>query len=306
MKILLSVSLFLLMVCRIQAQNVGINTTTPGDKLEVNGNIRLSGLDTLYAAPSTTGSGKSVWIKAGDAFVPVGGAGGSVYILATNNMPAGGTGYSNLGPSGTINLLAGSGYNTAGGNISITAGATSCWALPGGNHSDVTVSGGQNLAATDASSIVFEGGYTIGVGCPPPGAAGGNLVLKPGIGSGTGINGVIKMDGALEYGVTMGLAGGAVGTPVSLSNQKSYIGLSPADNTNNFYQLPAPATYTGRMFIIRDNSPAFNAILTTAAGALFPGNSSGAVGTFQLNFATSPKTVMVVSDGNNWTVMKQD
>ncbi len=175
------------------AQNVGIGTSAPADKLEVNGNIRLSGQDTIYAAPSTTGSGKSIWISAGNPYVPVGGSGGSIYIKATNNMPAGGVGYTNLGPSGDINLVAGSGYNTAGGKINITAGQTSCWALPGGNHSDVTISGGQNLAVTDASSITVEGGYTIGTSCPPPGATGGNLILKAGLGSGTGTAGNIQL-----------------------------------------------------------------------------------------------------------------
>jgi hypothetical protein len=108
-------------------------------------------------------------------------------------MPVGGTGYTNLGPAGNISLTAGSGYNTAGGKISIVAGATSCWALPGGNHSDVTIQGGKNLAITDASSIVVEGGYTIGTFCPPPGATGGNLVLKAGLGSGTGVPGNIQL-----------------------------------------------------------------------------------------------------------------
>ena len=36
--------------------NVGIGTTAPGDKLEVNGNIRLTGTGSLLAAPSTVGS----------------------------------------------------------------------------------------------------------------------------------------------------------------------------------------------------------------------------------------------------------
>ena len=306
MKILWTATLLLFIAGSANAQNVGIGTTNPGDKLEVSGNIRLSGspADSVYAAPSTTGSGKSIYIKAGDAFVPVGGSGGSVNILATNNMPAGGSGYGNLGPSGNINLVAGSGYNSAGGSISITAGATSCWALSAGSHADVMISGGQNLNTTDASSIVFEGGYTIGTSCPSPGATGGNLLLKPGIGSGTGNNGQIKLDGVIAYGVTMGLAGGASGSPVSLTNQKSYVGITPADNVNNYYQLPAPSSYPGRMYIIRDNSPANNAILTTAAGSIFAGSSSAPVATYTLNFASSPKTVMAVSDGNNWTVMK--
>ncbi len=65
--------------------NVGIGATAPGDKLEVNGNIRFSGAGTLLAAPSTVGSAYSVTVRAGDPYVPIGGAGGSVNITATNN-----------------------------------------------------------------------------------------------------------------------------------------------------------------------------------------------------------------------------
>jgi Chaperone of endosialidase len=173
--------------------NVGIGTTTPGDKLEVNGNIRLTNTGTLLAGPSTTGSAYSITIRAGDPYVPVGGSGGSVNITATNNMPAGGSGYSNLGPSGNINLTSGSGYNTAGGNINITAGQTSCWALTGNSHSDVNIQGGANLIAADASSINIQGGGTVGTTCPTANANGGNLIFKSGIGTGTGTQGNIQL-----------------------------------------------------------------------------------------------------------------
>ena len=173
--------------------NVGIGSTTPGDKLEVNGNIRFSGAGTLLAAPSTSGSAYSLTVKAGDPYVPVGGSGGSVNILATNNMPSGGSGYSNLGPSGNVNITSGSGYNTAGGNINITAGQTSCWALTGNSHSDVNIQGGANLVAADAASINLYGGGTVGVGCPTANANGGNLIIKSGIGTGTGTQGNIQL-----------------------------------------------------------------------------------------------------------------
>ena len=173
--------------------NVGVGTTTPGDKLEVNGNIRLTNTGTILAAPSTTGSAYSVTVRAGDPYVPVGGSGGSVNILATNNMPSGGSGYGNLGPSGNINITSGSGYNTAGGNINITAGQTSCWALTGNSHSDVNIQGGANLVAADAASINIQGGGTVGVGCPTANANGGNLIIRSGIGTGSGTQGNIQL-----------------------------------------------------------------------------------------------------------------
>jgi hypothetical protein len=173
--------------------NVGIGSITPGDKLEVNGNIRFSNTGTLLAAPSTSGSAYSITVRAGDPYVPVGGSGGSVNILATNNMPSGGSGYGNLGPSGNINITSGSGYNTAGGNINITAGQTSCWALTDNSHSDVNIQGGANLVVADAASINVQGGGTVGVGCPTANANGGNLILRSGIGTGTGTQGTIQL-----------------------------------------------------------------------------------------------------------------
>lgn len=183
--------------------NVGIGTTTPGDKLEVNGNIRLSGTGTILAAPSTTGSGYSLTVKAGDPNVGIGGSGGSVSITATNNMPSGGSGYGNLGTSGAVNITAGSGYNSGGGHINITAGASSCWSLTANSHADVNIQGGQNLVAADAASINVEGGGTVGSSCPTANANGGNLILKSGIGTGSGTQGTIQLlNGNVGIGTT--------------------------------------------------------------------------------------------------------
>lgn len=173
--------------------NVGIGITAPGDKLEVNGNIRLTTGGTILAAPSTVGSGYSITVRGGDPFVPVGGSGGSVNILATNNMPSNGSGYGNLGTSGAINLTAGSGYNSGGGHINITAGQSSCWSQTSNSHADVNIQGGANLVASDAASINVHGGGTVGVGCPTPNANGGNLILKSGIGTGSGSQGNIQL-----------------------------------------------------------------------------------------------------------------
>ncbi len=283
---------------------IGIGTSTPGDKLEINGNLRFTGVDTIYAAPSTTGSGKSIWMRAGNPFVPVGGSGGSINIEATNNMPSGGSGYGNLGPSGVINLTAGSGYNTAGGNINITAGQSSYWALVNDSHSDVILKGGYNINAPDAATLTTEGGRIVSFNSTT--SNGGNLVLKPGTGAGGGANGYIHLDGIIAMTVSLGLGGGSSGSPVSLLNQKSFTGLLPADGVNNYYQLPSPVTYSGRMYYIRNNSSTFSAVLVTAAGLLYPGSSSAGSSSFTLNAGSSPKTVLALSDGQNWIILKQD
>ena len=236
-----------------------------------------------------------------------GGAGGDLNLTAGANLPSGGAGYGGLGVPGNVNITGSYGYNSVGGAVNITAGATSCWSLVSGSHSDINLKGGTNLATTDAASIVVQGGYTIGTSCPPPGATGGNLLLTAGIASGTGTNGYIKLDGVVAYGITsITLIGGASGSPASLLNQKSYVGLLPADATNNYYQLPSPVSYPGRMYIIRNNSSSFNANITTAAGLLFAGNSSTSTTPYTLSPTASPKTIMAVSDGANWTIMKQD
>ncbi len=118
----------------------------------------------------------------------------------------------------------------------------------------------------------------------------------------------LQVDGTVAVGVSMGLAGGPIATPVSLANQKSYIGCSPADNTNNFYQLPNPASCPGRIYYIRNNSSSFFTNIVTAAGNIFSGNSNNVAGgnTYTLNPTSSVKTVICISDGTNWTVGRID
>jgi hypothetical protein len=289
--------------------HLGIGTTSSGetgaDLLGVKGNIRLIGNDTIFIAQSTTGSGKSLTLRAGYPYMPIGGSGGDLNLLATSNMPSGGSGWTNLGPSGNINLTAGSGYNSVGGNVNITAGQGSYWGLTSDAHSDVIVKGGYNINAADAGTITTEGGHIL-AGFNPSTSTGGNLILTPGTGANNGGNGSIKLDGIVAYGISMGLAGGPSGSPVSLLNQKSYIGLSPADVTNNYYQLPSPVTYPGRMYIIRNYSSSISVLITTAAGLLFPGNSGVGSVNYIITSNFSPKTVMAISDGVNWVVMKQD
>jgi hypothetical protein len=118
----------------------------------------------------------------------------------------------------------------------------------------------------------------------------------------------LEVNGSIAVGVNMGLAGGTIATPISLANQKTYIGCSPADNTNNFYQLPDPALYPGRIYYIRNNSSSFFANIVTAAGNIFPGFSNTIAGgnTYTLNPTSSVKTIICISDGVNWTVGKID
>ncbi len=179
----------------------GIGTAAPGDKLEVNGNIRLTNTGTVLAGPSTTGSAYSITLRAGDPYVPVGGSGGSVNITATNNMPSGGSGWGNLGPSGDVNITSGTGYNSAGGNVNIAAGQSSYWGLVNDAHSDVILKGGFNITATDAGTITAEGGHIISSNSTT--SNGGNVILKSGLAAGGGTNGNIQLlNGNVGIGCT--------------------------------------------------------------------------------------------------------
>ncbi len=128
---------------------------------------------------------------------------------------------------------------------------------------------------------------------------------KVGIGTASP-NSTLHVNGTIAIGTSLNIAGGPSGTPISLLNQKSYVGVLPANGTDNYYQLPDPTIYPGRTYIIRNNSSVDQANITTAAGLLFAGNSSAGGATYTLNPTTSPKTVMAISDGANWTIMVQN
>ena len=65
----------------------------------------------------------------------------------------------------------------------------------------------------------------------------------------------LQVSGTLAVDVSMAVAGGPAGTPVILSTQKSYIGLSPGVATD-YYQLPSPVASPGRIYYIRNNDNA--------------------------------------------------
>jgi|GEM_PF-2982732 len=150
---------------------------------------------------------------------------------------------------------------------------------------DLSTNASQTTAGTPV--MVANGNGTVGIGTSAP-------------------NSTLQVDGTIAVGLTMGLAGGPSGSPISLATAKYYIGLSPADAVNNNYQLPSPVTYPGRVYFIRNNSSANNAVLTTAAGLLFPAQSATGIASYGLNAASSVKSVMVISDGSNWTVVQQN
>jgi hypothetical protein len=150
--------------------------------------------------------------------------------------------------------------------------------------------------------------FTIGNGTGTGSRSDAVVVLKNGnTGLGNPLpNSTLHVDGTIAIGTSLNIAGGPSGTPISLLNQKSYVGVLPANGTDNYYQLPDPTLYPGRTYVIRNNSSVHQANIATAAGLLFPGNSDVGGATYTLNPTSSPKTVMAISDGANWTIMVQN
>ena len=310
-------------------------------RLTATGNIKFAGSDTIYSSPGTTnllihsgdgtGNAGSITVRGGNAGISSGGFGGDLNLLAGNAMAMGGSGYAGVGPAGNLNLTAGSGYNNVGGNVILKSGGNTPWDLGGSNQFSKISLQGIGMNANDGATIDVEGGHNTTYGSPPQlssggnvvitsGSAtgsytGGNIILMPGTGTPVGKVGVgtaspnssLHVDGTIAIGVTMGLAGGSAASPVVFSNQKSYVGLTPA-GVNVYYKLPDVTANIGRVYYIRNNDPAVAAQLGTLTGLICPGNGAclAAGAYFQINGSGSVKTVIAISDGTNWTVGKID
>ena len=78
-----------------------------------------------------------------------------------------------------------------------------------------------------------------------------------------------------------------------------YISLNPLA-TDDKFQLPNPTLFPGRVYIIRNIQNAVTAQLISSTNLLFPKNST--VGSSQIYmYEGNLRTVIVISDGQNWT-----
>lgn len=155
--------------------NVGIGISSPTEKLDVNGNLKVlgtassdnKGID-LQISQSSSGKGGKVYIKAGDA---------------PDNYSANHWG-------GDVEIIGGTGTNNSGGDVTIKGGQTSIWTLSTSPTKVNIYGGGIDGASVPLSSsalITIEGGKQLG-----PNSAnrtGGHILLLPGSGEGTGVNG---------------------------------------------------------------------------------------------------------------------
>jgi len=108
------------------------------------------------------------------------------------------------------------------------------------------------------------------------------------------INGNLSVKTVTLTGNGSGNGGAAI--PI---NDGVYISVVP-QATDDKFQLPSPVAFPGRVYVIRNIQNSVTAQLTTTAGMFFPKNST--VGTNQVYmFEGSNRTVIVISDGLNWT-----
>jgi hypothetical protein len=78
-----------------------------------------------------------------------------------------------------------------------------------------------------------------------------------------------------------------------------YISINP-QATDQEFKLPSAVTYPGRMYFIRNINNTYTAKLTSAGGILFPKEST--TGSNQIYmYEGNLRSVIVVSDGSNWT-----
>lgn len=116
-------------------------------------------------------------------------------------------------------------------------------------------------------------------------------------------NSTLHVNGSFAVGLAMGLVGSAAGTRLGES-PSGYVGLSPATNAD-YYLLPAATSCPGRLYYIRNNSSTSAAYLSTVQGYIYEGGAiPNTGGAFVLQASGLTKTITAISDGQNWTVIK--
>jgi hypothetical protein len=116
-------------------------------------------------------------------------------------------------------------------------------------------------------------------------------------------NSTLHVNGSFAVGLAMGLTGSPAGTRLA-NSPSGYVGLSPAANAD-YYLLPDATSCPGRLYYIRNNSPTSAAYLGTVQGNIYEGgNIANTNGAFVLAASGPTKTITAISDGQNWTIIK--
>jgi hypothetical protein len=180
MKKILSLSFWLLIVCSMtNAQNVGVGTTTPTEKLDVNGNVNVNGQLKLNGSAGTANqvmmkdaSNNPVWGNLSNyQNIAVFDCNNTATSPGANNctqiwtVPAGVTSilvecWGGGGGGGWATAGAGGGYITAKINVAPLSNASLTIGAGGGNASSATygVTGGTTSFGVGAISLIANGG----------------------------------------------------------------------------------------------------------------------------------------------------
>ena len=141
---------------------------------------------------------------------------------------------------------------------------------------------GANAQVTASNSLVLGNNANVGIGTTAP-------------------TSTLQVAGTVAVGVVMGLNGSPAGTPLVGGG---YLGLNPASG-NDYYLLPAASSCMGRIYYIRNNSSSNIAYIGTNGGAIFEGGATTAAGApYFMQTSGLTKTVTMISDGVNWTLIK--
>ena len=80
-----------------------------------------------------------------------------------------------------------------------------------------------------------------------------------------------------------------------------YVSLTPTSGNQEFI-LPNATNVPGRIYVLRNISNSIDAKIYTFGGSFYAKDSSGATGSpLTMPYNSSLKTVIVISDGANWT-----
>lgn len=95
---------------------------------------------------------------------------------------------------------------------------------------------------------------------------------------------------------TVTLTGSGSATAIS---DGVYISIAP-QATDQEFRLPSAVAFPGRIYVIRNIQNTVTAKLTSSGGLLFPkGSTTGSTEIYM--YEGSKRSVIVISDGSNWT-----